>query len=98
MKAMENGVWRTDALPTPAFREAAERSRFRGRVSADGRSGFEPEAGRYHLYVSYACPFAHRVLLARGLMGLEGAIPLGPRPGLGRSFGLDVQRRPDGDA
>ena len=76
MKAMENGVWRTDALPTPAFREAAERSRFRGRVSADGRSGFEPEAGRYHLYVSYACPFAHRVLLARGLMGLEGAIPI----------------------
>jgi putative glutathione S-transferase len=76
MKAMVEGVWRTDAAPTPAWREAAERSRFRGWVRADGTSGFAAERGRYHLYVSYACPFAHRTLLARRLLGLEEAISL----------------------
>ena len=35
---------------------------------------FEPEAGRYHLYVSYACPWAHRTLISRSLLGLEDAI------------------------
>jgi putative glutathione S-transferase len=43
-------------------------------VTADGRSGFPAEAGRYHLYVSWACPWAHRVIIARRLKGLEGAI------------------------
>ncbi|MFN3430124.1 MAG: glutathione S-transferase family protein [Candidatus Sericytochromatia bacterium] len=43
-------------------------------VTADGRSGFPVEAGRYHLYVSWACPWAHRVIIARRLKGLEGAI------------------------
>jgi glutathionyl-hydroquinone reductase len=74
MKAMVDGVWRTDVRPTPAYREAAERSRFRERVRADGASGFEAEPGRYHLYVSFACPFAHRTLLGRALLGLEEAI------------------------
>jgi len=76
MKAMTDGVWRTDVVATPAWREAAERSRFRDRVSADGSSDFAAEAGRYHLYVSYACPFAHRTLLARALLGLEEAVPV----------------------
>lgn len=74
MKAMVDGVWRTDAEPTPAWRAAAERARFRGWISTDGASGFPAESGRYHLYVSYACPFAQRTLLVRRLMGLEGAI------------------------
>lgn len=43
-------------------------------VTADGRSGFPAEAGRYHLYVSWACPWAHRVIIARKLKGLEAAI------------------------
>ena len=76
MKAMVEGVWRSDVQPTPAWRAAAERARFTGRVSADGSSGFAAEPGRYHLYVSYACPFAHRTLLARRLLGLEEAIPI----------------------
>jgi glutathionyl-hydroquinone reductase len=76
MKAMTLGVWRPDAEPTPAFRQAAERARFRGWVSADGSTGFPAAAGRYHLYVSYACPFAHRTLLARALLGLEEAVPI----------------------
>jgi putative glutathione S-transferase len=47
---------------------------FRGRVTADGSSGHPVEAGRYHLYVSYACPWAHRTLIARSLLGLDAAI------------------------
>ncbi|RLE21071.1 MAG: glutathione S-transferase family protein [Acidobacteria bacterium] len=44
---------------------------FRGRVAADGSTGFRPASGRYHLYVSYACPWAHRALIYRALKGLE---------------------------
>ena len=76
MKAMVEGVWRTDAVPTPAYREAAERSRFRDWVRADGSSGFAAQPGRYHLYVCYACPFAHRTLLGRALMGLEEVVSI----------------------
>jgi putative glutathione S-transferase len=49
---------------------------FRGWVSADGRSGFPAEAGRYHLYVSWACPWAHRTIIVRTLNGLEGAVDM----------------------
>lgn len=49
-------------------------SRFRGRVTADGSSGFPAEAGRYHLYVSLACPWAHRAIIVRELKGLHDAI------------------------
>jgi putative glutathione S-transferase len=47
---------------------------FRGWVSADGRRGLPAAAGRYHLYVSLACPWAHRTIIMRKLKGLEGAI------------------------
>jgi putative glutathione S-transferase len=47
---------------------------FRNWVTADGSSGFAPERGRYHLYVAGACPWAHRTLIGRRLMGLEEAI------------------------
>src|SRR5215210_1774307 len=39
-----------------------------------GEGGFKAEAGRYHLYVSYACPWAHRTLIFRKLKQLEAAI------------------------
>lgn len=46
----------------------------RDRITADGSSGFPAEAGRYHLYVSLACPWAHRALIIRRLLGLEDVI------------------------
>ncbi len=51
-----------------------QRSSFRKFVSADGSTGFPVQAGRYQLYVARACPWAHRTLIARRLMGLEEAI------------------------
>jgi putative glutathione S-transferase len=55
-------------------------SQFRNWVTADGsagptgEAGFKAEAGRYHLYVSLACPWAHRTLIMRTLKGLESMI------------------------
>jgi len=49
---------------------------FAGWVSADGGTGFRAEAGRYHLYVSLACPWAHRTIVVRRLKRLEDAIGL----------------------
>ena len=57
---------------TGEFKRAA--SSFRHWVTEDGSSGFKAEPGRYHLYVSYACPWAHRTLVARKLKGLEDVI------------------------
>jgi glutathionyl-hydroquinone reductase len=49
-------------------------TKFRGTLSADGSSSFPAQAGRYHLYVSLACPWAHRTLITRRLKRLEDAI------------------------
>jgi len=48
----------------------------RDRVTADGSSGFHAEPGRYHLYVSLACPWAHRAIIVRCLLGLEDTISM----------------------
>ena len=53
-----------------------QESAFREWVTADGSSGFPAEAGRYHLYVSLACPWASRTVIYRRLKGLEGAISM----------------------
>ena len=47
-----------------------------GSPGPSGEGGFPAEAGRYHLYVSYACPWAHRTIIFRKLKGLEDAISL----------------------
>jgi putative glutathione S-transferase len=47
---------------------------FRHWVSADGSTGYPAEAGRYHLYVSLACPWASRTIIVRHLLGLADAI------------------------
>jgi len=51
-----------------------QQSVFRQRVSADGSSSFPAAAGRYHLYVSLACPWASRAVIFRKLKGLEDVI------------------------
>ncbi len=43
-----------------------------GRITADGSSGYQAEPGRYHLYISWGCPWAQRTAIVRGLMGLRG--------------------------
>lgn len=53
-----------------------QQSAFRSWVKADGASEFAPEAGRYHLYVSLACPWASRAVIVRQLKGLQDAIPM----------------------
>lgn len=47
---------------------------FRGWVTADGSSGYPAAGGRYHLYVSWACPWAHRTIIVRKLKRLDGVI------------------------
>lgn len=74
------------AAPTKSFSLGGEEhrdgafvrqsSRFRDWVTTDGSSGFAADAGRYHLYVARACPWAHRTIIARRLMGLEEAISI----------------------
>ena len=49
-------------------------SSFRDAISADPSSRFPAEAGRYHLYVNYGCPWATRTLIVRKLKGLEDII------------------------
>ncbi|RKP05164.1 glutathione S-transferase [Thamnocephalis sphaerospora] len=51
-----------------------EASQFRNFISRQPDSQFPPEKGRYHLYVNYLCPWAHRALLVRALKGLEDYI------------------------
>jgi putative glutathione S-transferase len=67
-----------DARLTAAPERRFERppSKFRDRVSADGSTCYPAEAGRYHLYVSWACPWAHRTIIGRRLKGLEDVIGL----------------------
>ncbi len=49
---------------------------FRGRITADGVSGFPAEPGRYHLYISWACPWAHRSAIVRQLVGLDEVVSM----------------------
>jgi putative glutathione S-transferase len=84
MGLLVDGVWHDKWYDTESQKGRFMRaeSRFRNWVTADGapgrsgEGGFKAEAGRYHLYVSYACPWAHRALIFRALKGLEGMISL----------------------
>jgi glutathionyl-hydroquinone reductase len=49
---------------------------FQGRITADGSSGYRAEPGRYHLYISWACPWAHRSAIVHQLKGLEEIVTL----------------------
>ena len=84
MGLLQNGKWVDQWYDTKSngghfVRKAPQ---FRSWVSADGAagpsgdSGFKAEPGRYHLYVSLACPWAHRTLIFRALKGLEQMISI----------------------
>ncbi|MDX6556162.1 MAG: glutathionyl-hydroquinone reductase [Miltoncostaeaceae bacterium] len=60
----------------PKGRYVRSTSAFREWVTADGSSGFRAEPGRYHLYVSLACPWAHRAIIVRMLKGLQDVISM----------------------
>jgi len=68
------GTWHTDHELSDDDGDAFEREEtsFRHWIGSDDR--FDPDPDRYHLYVSYACPWAHRTLLTRALLGLEDVI------------------------
>lgn len=74
MGMLVKGVWRDVGYDTKAGEFLRNESVFRDRVTADGSSGFRAEPGRYHLYVSLACPWAHRTLILRAIKGLEDSI------------------------
>ncbi|WP_455380164.1 glutathione S-transferase family protein [Acidihalobacter prosperus] len=82
MSLLIQGELRTDwmAHETEEGEFVRQDSQFRNWVTTDGEAGptgeggFPAEAGRYHLYVSYACPWAHRTLIFRLLKGLESII------------------------
>jgi len=64
--------WVTQVAKDGAFQRQSRT--FRNWITADGSSGFKAELGRYHLYVSYACPWACRTLAVRKLKGLDHVI------------------------
>ncbi|MEQ8815378.1 MAG: glutathione S-transferase family protein [Thalassobaculum sp.] len=82
MGLLIDGVWhaRDPDAGSTGGRFRRRESAFRNWVTADGApgpsgdGGFRAEPGRYHLYVSLACPWAHRTLIMRALKGLEDAI------------------------
>jgi putative glutathione S-transferase len=89
------GHWRDEELAqeTSARGEFARiDSAFRDRITADGSSGYKAEAGRYHLYVAWNCPWAHRVLIFLALKKLESAFTVAHAiPGL-REQGWTFER------
>ncbi len=71
MGYLKKGVWSTDWYqPDDEGRFQRPPTVFRNHVSNDGSTPHPVESGRYHLYVSLACPWAHRTLIARALKGL----------------------------
>ena len=80
MGLLVDGVWQEDVLRTKDGHFIRPTTRYRNFVTADGspgpsgEGGFPAERGRYHLYVSLACPWAHRTLIFRKLKKLDDVI------------------------
>ncbi len=76
MGRLVDGEWKDEWYDTASTGGRFERkaSSFRHWITADGEDGFGAEAGRYHLYVSLACPWAHRTLIFRKLKRLEDLV------------------------
>ena len=84
MGLLQNGEWVDQWYDTKSSGGRFERTlpQFRNWITSDGsagpsgEAGFKAEPDRYHLYVSLACPWAHRTLILRTLKGLEDIIPV----------------------
>jgi glutathionyl-hydroquinone reductase len=84
MGRLVEGVWQDEqhSERTPAGRFVRPTTHFRNWITEDGSAGpsgsggFPAARGRYHLYVSLACPWAHRTLIMRSLKGLEEVISI----------------------
>ena len=82
MGLLVDGVWQDKWYDSKDGRFERQASKFRNWVTPDGAagptgtSGFKAEAGRYHLYVSLACPWAHRTIIFRKLKGLAPLISM----------------------
>jgi glutathionyl-hydroquinone reductase len=57
-------------------RYVEKKSTFRDFVKADGSTRFQPERGRYRLYISLGCPWASRTFMVVKLKGLEDVVPI----------------------
>lgn len=92
MGLLQNGRWHDQWYDTDSSGGEFRRqdSRFRDTITADGKSGFKAEAGRYHLYVSLACPWAHRTLIFRELKQLQDIISVSVVDPLMLSNGWEV--------
>lgn len=105
MGLLVDGTWQEDASRTKDGHFIRPATRFRNYVTADGspgptgEGGFAAEAGRYHLYVSLACPWAHRTLIFRKLKKLENVISVSATEPLygktGWEFGTSPGATPD---
>ncbi|MBL4683284.1 MAG: glutathione S-transferase family protein, partial [Nannocystaceae bacterium] len=78
MGKLIEGKWHSDdaVITDTKGRFVRKATTFRGGLSDDGSSAFPVEAGRYHLLVAAACPWAHRVVLTRALRGLTDAVSM----------------------
>jgi putative glutathione S-transferase len=82
MGLLVDGVWKDQGYDIRSGRFVRAPTRFRSWITPDGspgpsgEGGFAAEPGRYHLYVSLACPWAHRTVIFRELKGLEHLISL----------------------
>jgi len=77
MGQLIDGKWVGEGVDLSRAKDGSyirRQSQFRDWITADGSSGFKAESGRYHLYVSLACPWAHRTLIFRELKGLADHI------------------------
>jgi len=109
MGMLIDGKWDEHATDTQGKAGSFDRtaSTFRRKITADGSSGFQAQAGRYHLYLAFGCPWCHRVMIFLKLKKLAGVIStsylhhaLGeggwafgtPDPLLGARFAYEVYR------
>lgn len=82
MGLLVDGVWQDDVSRTKDGHFIRPTTRFRNWVTPDGSAGpsgdggFTAESGRYHLYVSLSCPWAHRTVIFRKLKALESVISM----------------------